>query len=567
MKDVTEASFNAVISESRIQFIVPLWQRLYSWETDQWKDLWEDLLYLYAKLQEGKSAKHFLGSVVVKTIEEKVGEITRRILIDGQQRVTTLLLICALIRDRARDDGNVNLVNEIESDFLFNIHAKKLGDKPKLRPTEADRKIFDLLVGGSTSGKSGLDGSQLSRAYKFFERRLNDGHDLEKLLDCVRALRLVTIRLEEGDNPNRIFETLNFRGKELDQADLVRNYFMMAIKDENKAAEIYYDVWFPMQQSLGTRTLERIENLEDFLRHYIVMINQEVVKKDRIYSEMRRRLKYSSEDQIILELKSISAYSKYYGRLLFANRESDSDIRRGIERLNRLKVGVHYPFLLKIYKGFSGGEISKEDFCLILETIESFVVRRFFQRLPTNSFNRLFAELCKLPYADAATSLRDELAARSEYSARYWPSDDKFENQFRAIPIYRISPERCRFVLETLEEDFKHPERVELSNLWIEHVMPDTLDEKWKGYLGSNWENVHETYLHTIGNLTLVAPEPNRDILKNKLFSEKKTDWYSKSKLSLTLEINNNWNEWTENEIQERASILAQRALKIWQRP
>ena len=567
MKDVTEASFNAVISESRIQFVVPLWQRLYSWETDQWEDLWEDLLYLYAKLQEGKSAKHFLGSVVVKTIEEKVGKITRRILIDGQQRMTTLLLICALIRDRARDDGNPNLVNEIEGDFLFNVHAKKPGDKPKLRPTEADRKIFDLIASGSTSSTSGLDYSQVSNAYRFFDRRLNEGYDLEKLLDCVRALRLVTIRLEEGDNPNRIFETLNFRGKELDQADLVRNYFMMAIKDENKAAEIYYNVWFPMQQSLGTRTLERTENLEDFLRHYLVMISQGVVKKDRIYPEMRHRLKYSSEDQVISELKSIRVFSEYYGRLLFTNRESDLDIRRGIDRLNRLKVGVHYPFLLKIYKGFSDGELSKEDFSSILETIESFVVRRFFQRLPTNSFNRLFADLCKLPYADAATSLRDELAARSEYSAQYWPSDDKFENQFCTIPIYQISPERCRFVLETLEEDFKHPEKVELSNLWIEHVMPETLDKKWKEYLGSNWENIHETLLHTIGNLTLVAPEPNRDILKNKLFSEKKRDWYSKSKLSLTLEINNNWNEWTENEIQERANILAQRALKIWRRP
>jgi len=522
MKDVAEATFNAIISQSRIQFVIPIWQRLYSWEQEHWEDLWEDLMYQYEKLQKGEAVVHFLGPIVVKTVEEKVGQITRRMLIDGQQRMTTLLLICALIRDIARTEGKSNLADEVESHLLFNEYAKEIEDRFKLCPTEADRKVFNMIINGDSVGAV-LDGSQLAYAQDFFKDKLEsfkDKYNIEVLLDCLRALKMVTIRLEEGDNPNRIFETLNFRGKELAQSDLVRNHFMMAIRDENKANQIYSDIWFPMQQSLGFGTLERIENMEIFLRHYMVMINHNVVKKDKVYTEIRNRIKYSSEDEVISELKSISNYSKYYGRLLYTSREEELDVRRGIDRLNKLRVGVHYPLLLKVYNGVNNGKISTDDFCFVLRIIESFLVRRIFQRLPTNSLNRLFADLCKLSEEDIVDSLQNELASKKSWMTQYWPTDDDFKEKLRTVPIYSISSWRCRFVLETLEEEFKHPEKVELSNLWIEHVMPETLDEEWKNYLGEDWGSIHSTYVHTIGNLTLIAPSPNESI-SNKQFLEK----------------------------------------------
>jgi len=568
LKDVTEATFNAIISPSRIQFIIPIWQRTYSWEWDQWEDLWEDLKQLYEKLHKGESATHFMGPIVLKTIEEKVGEITRRVIIDGQQRLTTLLLICALIRDKAKAEGNAKLAEEIEDHLLFNEYAKKADDKPKLRLTEADRKIFDMILNGETIEEL-YRTSQLSAAYAFFEYMFENEKeelDFEGLLDCIRALKMVTIRLEEDDNPNRIFETLNFRGKDLAQSDLVRNYFMMAIRDEKKADQIYTDVWFPMQQNLGRSTLERAENLENFLRHYVVMINHVTIKENRIYAEIRERLKYSSEDQVISELRTVNTFSKYYEKLLYPEKEVNLSIRRGIERLNRLRVGVHYPFMLKMYGGINSAMISTEDFSTVLKTIESYIVRRIFKRMPPNSLNKLFADVCKLPEKDIAKSFQDELAGKESWASQYWPNDNEFKEAICTLPIYSISLERCRFVLETLEEWFKHPEGVNLDGLWIEHVMPETLNQQWIDYLGEDWENIHDNYVHTIGNLTLIAPSPNESI-KNKTFSEKKRDWYQNSNVSLTKEINQKWGEWTQKEIQERASILAERALKIWPHP
>jgi len=566
--DVTEASFNDIISKARTQFIIPIWQRLYSWGEKEWKDLWEDLAHLYEKLQLSEPTEHFLGAIVVKTVEEKIGAMTRRIIIDGQQRLTTLLLICSLIRDKARAEGNKDLADEIEDSFLFNKHAKKVEDKPKLRPTESDRKLFDLILKGEFSEEFN-GGSQLYFAYNFFNDMLEnnkDKYDLEKLLDCIRKLKIVTIRLEERDNPNRIFETLNFRGKELTQSDLVRNYFMMAIKDDSKAYQIYKDIWLPMQHSLGTGTLERIQNLEIFLRHYIVMNKHAIIKKNQIYAEIRERLKYLSQNQVVSELKTIRKYSRYYERLLYPSKEDDPDISKGIKRLNKLKVGVHYPFLLRLYHGFNSGKISKDDFCDILKTIESYIIRRFFQRLPTNSLNRLFASVCELPEKNIAESLKNELVSKEQWRAQYWPTDEEFKKSFCNVPVYDISYEKCRFVLESLEENFGHPEEVKLEKLTIEHIMPETINEYWKEYLGDNWENIYNRYLHTIGNLTLIAGPPNSTI-QNKLFPEKKKEWYMNSNVGLTKEVAKRWNEWTETQIQQRAAILAERALKIWPRP
>lgn len=566
--DVAEASFNEIISQARTQFVVPIWQRMYSWESKEWIDLKEDLLNLYEKLQKGESAEHFMGSIVVKTIEEKVGEITRRVLIDGQQRLTTLLLVCALIRNRARDAGNSSLASEIEDSLLFNKYAKAVEDRPKLRPTEADMKLFELIMNGEPL--EGLDEySQLYPAYLFFDKLLEDIKDkinTEELLNCVRKLKIVTIRLDEGDNPNRIFETLNYRGKELAQSDLIRNYFMMAIKDDAKTKQIYQDVWFPMQQNLGSSTLEIIKNLEVFFRHYIVMNKKEVIKEDQVFAEVRAQLKYLGEDNVISELKKIRKYSQYYERLLYPEREENPKISDGIKRLNILKIGVHYPFLLKLYHDLDEGRITTDEFFAVLKVIESYVVRRFFYRLPTNSLNRLFASCCELSDDNIVDSLQNELLEKKSWSAQYWPNDEEFKEKFCTLPIYDKSYSKCRLVLETLEKSLGHPEEVKLENLTVEHVMPETLNEEWKEYLGEDWARVFNTYLHTMGNLTLIAGPPNSTI-QNKLFSEKKKEWYVHSNVGLTQELARNWDEWTENEINERARMLAEKAVKIWSRP
>lgn len=203
---------------------------------------------------------------------------------------------------------------------------------------------------------------------------------------------------------------------------------------------------------------------------------QAVVKENKIYSKIREPLKNSTEDQVISELRTLSEYSKFYEKLLYPDRENNLKIRKGIERLNRLKIGVQYPFLIKVYKGFSAGAITEEALCSVLKTIESYIIRRLFSKIPTHSLNRLFAELCKLPEKDIDEALAINLAKKENWAAQYWPRDAEFKEQFHTSPVYKLSLDKCRFILETLEEDFKHPEPVLFDNLWIEHIMPETLD-------------------------------------------------------------------------------------------
>ncbi len=564
---VAEVNFNGVISPAGTQFVIPNWQRLYSWEEKEWNDLWEDLVNLYEKVSQGQSVEHFLGPIVVKTLEEKVGEITKRMVIDGQQRLTTLLVVCAILRNMAMEAKNEKLAKEIEGTILFNEYAKKPEDRPKLRVTEADRKALSSIIDGESDSK--LDpGSQLSRAYWFFKHRLQadqEKYSIEGLLDLIRKLKIVTINLGEQDNPNRIFETLNFRGKELGQVDLIRNYFMMGLGGGSMADKAYQSLWYPMQEGLGSNTVERIDNLEDFLRHYAVMNKQSFVRADRVYAEIRERLKYAGDQEMFSELETITEYAGYYARLLFPNyREASPRIRTGIERLNSLDVGITYPFLLKVYRCYESHLISEQDVCDILTTIESYFIRRSVQGLPTNSLNRLFASLCSLPNSNLLGSLQTALVARMPWQAQYWPTDDEFREAIVNKSIYWNSG--CRLILETLEQSFGHPEHLDFEALTIEHIMPETLSEEWKHHLGSNWEQVFNKYVHNLANLTLIAGEKN-SALSNELLSTKKEKWYKHSNVELTKEVVKRWDSWTETEILERSHLIANRAVKIWPRP
>jgi uncharacterized protein with ParB-like and HNH nuclease domain len=566
MKDVAEVPFSDVVSSFRTQFVIPVWQRLYAWEIKEWSDLWDDIWSVYQKQEKGETVEHFLGPVVLKTVEEKIGEITRRIMIDGQQRLTTLLLILAVIRNRAKQEGKDNLVKQIEEHFLFNADSTKNDDKPKLRLTRADRDAFELIIKGEDPSPS--DASQVVPAYAFFTDQLEEfkgRYELSKLFDTIRKLKLVTMRLDEKDNPNRIFETLNYRGKELAQSDLVRNLFMMSVRDDARAEQTYNRAWFPMEQGFGATTEERTGNLELFLRHYLTMIKSATVKENSIYAEIRERVKNAEENQTLKELQVISNYAKYYQRLLFPHTVHEPEIAEGLRRLNVFGVTVHYPFTMKVYHAYESQTVTLTDFISILQTIESYIIRRYFEKLPTNALNKLFASLCSLPDDDLSSALANELRAKESWSTQYWPTDEEFKKSFQLLPIYQDSDSRCRFVLTILEQSFKHPEPIQYDHLTIEHVLPETITQHWKKYLGNNWEVVFNSYVHTIGNLTLIAGPPNSS-LQQDLFKDKKDKWYKKSNVELTKELASRWNEWREKDIDRRASELGDRAIKIWKR-
>lgn len=563
---LADVTFNDLISPGGIQFVIPVWQRLYSWEEKQWEDLWDDLQSLYEKTTEGKNTEHFLGPIVVKTVEEKVGEITRRILIDGQQRFTTLLVICSLLRDRAKKEKKLAEVSKIEDYFLFNRYTKNPDSEFKLLPSEADRKAFQAIARAKNVSELS-DGSQLSGAYEFFSNKLDDNNlRTETLLKCIQNLKMVSINLRSEDDPNRIFETLNSRGRDLDQSDLVRNYFMMSMKNEKLATQLYADEWFPMQQSFGRDTKERLNNLELFLRHYLVMRSHSTIKENEVYERIQKRLRFKGEEEKMEELKIICKYARYYQKLLFPSQEKNVKIRRGIDRLNRLDVGVSYPFLLRIYRLYSIQEpkIDEDDFVEILNLIESYIIRRLFHRLKPNSLNKVFASLCELDSDKLSSKLTKVLNEKESWSVQYFPDDDDFREDIKSCDIYHSGA--CDFILESFEESIGHPEPVKSEELTIEHVMPETLNSGWEDYLGPKYEKIYSDYCHTLGNLTLVAGRPNSKI-SNDAFESKRQEWYFKSNVSLTKEIASKWHNWRRKQIEERAEMLADRAIKIWPHP
>jgi hypothetical protein len=323
-----------------------------------------------------------------------------------------------------------------------------------------------------------------------------------------------------------------------------------------------------MQERLGKSTKERTENLEEFFRQHTIMNSQAFVKENEVYEKLKTKLRFVDEKTKVQELNLIGEDSKLYERLLFPVREPDANIRRGLHRINRLKVGVSYPFLLKVYRLYSVPErkVEQTDFIDILSTIESFAIRRLFHNAPTNSLNKFFASLCGLNEDNIAGELKNTIASKQNWEAQYCPTDSEFEEDILTFQIYKESSDRCHFVLETLEENMSDPEPVKLEDLTIEHVMPETLTDNWKQYLGTDWERIYNTYLNTLPNLTLISGAKNSS-LQNSLFARKKTEWYDKSNVSLTKEIRDNHQDWTEKDIRRRAKTLATRAISIWPRP
>ena len=468
--DVNDEKFGNLIYTRR-QYIVPIWQREYNWGIKQWRELWYDLLRLYEeRFKRGKTqdTTHFMGSLVLKP--RALGGVEKYVLIDGQQRISTLIVILALIRDLAKNEKPA-LSSTIQDSYLINRDIKTTSEQFKLLPSVTDNPDFEKMMNESTdlSGKFG-------HAYNYYKQRLSEerkkganGCDLEKIKEIITDnLKFVEIILSEKDDSNRIFETLNSRGLELEPADLLRNFFMMKIGKEKDAENLYRSTWLPMQQSLETA-----ENLTDFFRHYLTMESHSPVKEEKLYNLIVERMKWSNEDDIIAELKKAEDYSKYYQRLLFPKKEPNVDLQGRLQSLNIWKASTAYPLLLRAYLS----DISESEMARVVDMVESFVVRRYICNVKTNSLNRIFASLCSLGGKNIATSIEKQLTS-FKWNYR-WPNDEEFIKAFQAFPLYKGSYPKCWFIMVSLELSFDHPEKVDYRNLTIEHVMPEALNDEW----------------------------------------------------------------------------------------
>ena len=536
----------------KIQYRVPLFQRTYSWDEDQWYRLWTDVLEIYA-MEEPRN--HFIGAVVTQPITDAAGFTTKFLLIDGQQRLTTLFIMLACIRKAASQiEALPDLDEEIWETCLVNKFAPASDDFLKLRPTQRDRQDFRTAIDGAVADQAG----QVSAAFRYFSDRIAEGDldehplDLRKLKLCITDnLDLVSITLETEDSPHRIFESLNNTGMHLGSSDLIRNLIFMNISGEEETQDAYDRYWFPMQEGTGNR-------LDDFFWHHLMM-DGSLPRQNETFEEVRKRFGSGDASKAIEMLIEFSKFARYYRWLCeIGNEEPEGLLLRQIQRLNTWEVSVAYPLLMRSLDWMEGGKISSRELAKVMQMIESFVVRRAVCNVATNRLRGIFGRMA------GQIDTSEFVASSSDYLlGNHWPTDDQFKDAFMGFHVYSRRLARTRLILESLEESFGHKESPEITeNITVEHVMPQTLTTEWAEMLGLHAADVHSRWLHTPGNLTLTGYNPE---LGNASFYKKK-ELLEGAKFSLTHEILE-YNRWDENAIKTRGESLAERAVQIWSRP
>ncbi|MBD2201473.1 DUF262 domain-containing protein [Calothrix sp. FACHB-1219] len=532
------------IIEGIKQYVVPLFQRPYSWTKTQWQALWSDLLELCTT---DNPRPHFMGSIVTMPTVSVPEGVTKYLLIDGQQRLTTVFILLAVLRDIAKP-SEPELAAELDNTFLVNPYKKGL-DYYKLQPTQIDRESFHRII----HSQSQINGNGISECYLFFEKKIRQSRlDFQKIKQVIcRHLSLVSVVLSTDDDPYLVFESLNAKGRPLNQADLIRNYFFMKIHADSQES-VYAQYWQPMQDLLK-------DKLTEFIRHYLTKSGVEV-KQNEIYFEIKERI---NKDDALSYLKSLSVFAEYYARLLNPEREVNAKARKYLQRLNRLEVATVYPFLLNCYDDWMQNRITEEEYISVLKIIENFILRRFVCNIQTRGLNRIFALLYSQVIKDISLG-DDNFIGRLKLALqnRDYPKNTEFRARLMDVDLYTGDrSHKGKLILESIEESFNHKEQVSFEKLSIEHIMPQTTSDWWKEHLGKDWAVTHELLIDTLGNLTLTASEYN-SAMSNSDFLTKR-NLFQNSHLELNKYFDNE-EYWCRENIEARAEYLADIALQIW---
>jgi len=557
-----ETKVEDFLSSNKTQFVIPVYQRNYDWSTSQCKQLLDDIL------EVGTSSKmnaHFIGSVVYVHDDvytsSRIKELT---VIDGQQRLTTLTLIYLALYRLAIEMSDAGLQAEISETYLTNKFAPE-EEKLKLRPTENNDKAIKYLL-RSDKDEEFSDFSKVIDNFNYFKGRITE-ENFEFVLKGLSKLMFVEISLDRAkDDPQRIFESLNSTGLELSQADLIRNYILTGLnrRDQNK---IYNNYWEIIEKLAKDETLNT-SKVSDFIRDYLTLVNNKIPNKNKVYLEFKSNFPTTDLQALENNLLPIKSLVKFYNKLLSPKNETDKDIRLQLEYINRLEINVAYPFLMKVYEDYSKNVIDKVTFIKVLDFIQSFAWRRFIVGLPTNTLNKIFMTLYeKVDKNDYLLSLQKWLLRRP--GSQRFPKNKEVIESLKLKDVYNIKSKNRSYLLERLE-NFENNEPVIIegnADITIEHIFPQNPDPKWKVDLGADEYNlIKETYLNTIGNLTLSG---NNGKLGNKPFAFKrdlKNLGYKDSRLWLNKYLSIS-EKWDKIEIERRFDLLAERFLKIWQMP
>ncbi|MFK5155306.1 DUF262 domain-containing protein [Glaesserella parasuis] len=545
------------LTSTKVQFTIPVYQRNYDWKVEQCQQLLNDILSIG---QDCDVSNHFIGSIVYihNNGAYTSSQIKEWIIIDGQQRLTTIMLIYLVLYHLTKSQGKNDLADEINETILINKFSSA-PYKLKLKPTDNHVSAMEYIYKGNFSEGLGYF-SRLVENFKYFKSCIT----LENL-DIVRQgldkLMFVEVSLERGkDNPQRIFESLNSTGLALSEADLIRNYILMDLESDKQ--NIFFQYW-DIIEKFAKDEANNESKVSDFIRNYLTKINKKIPNKTRIYEAFKGKYPRVQEKDL-LELKQ---FSKYYGILVNPEREEDVDIRLHLQYIKLLEVKTAYPFLLNVYHDYSClNKINKEQFIQILEWLQSFIVRRLVVGLPTNALNKIFMVLYnenELAVSENYVSTIVKSLSRRINNQRF-PNDIEVIEALKNCSIYNWASKNRTYLFERLE-NFKNKEFISIINnkkISLEHIFPQNAGDDWYEDLDSQQYEFMQQKLHTLANLTLTGYNSE---LSNKSFI-KKRELYKDSRLWLNSSLRS-LSKWGKNEWEDRFTLLSERFLNIWKQP
>lgn len=562
-----ETTLNKLLNTSR-QFIVPIFQRNYSWQKSQYEQLWFDILRA-SKFKEKQN--HFIGSIVYIDMGTPAGRPQQLLLIDGQQRLTTISILLCAIKDYVQKFNlETKLINlaKIKNQFLYNSDEID-EDKYKLLLNVQDKETYIKLI-DNTIFTVNKPATNIIKCYEFFYEHIEDFIKQDGQIDEIYAgifkLSLVSISLDkDSDNPQMIFESMNSTGKDLSQTDLLRNYLLMDLTPE-KQTRLYKTYWKPMEELFGEDIYKNDVNKFDyFIRDFLTLKSDTgyICKINNVYENFKRYYLDNNCEKFAV-LKDLFTYAKYYACIDLLQ-ENDDELKLYWQEFKKLDSHVVYPFLLKLYDDYSRQILIKEDFKKILQVVISYLWRRAICEIPTNSLSKTFATLYQaVDKEDYVNSIIKAFVFKSSY--KRFPSDYEVREKLQTKDIYHFRLRK--YLLEALE-NYYHKEPIDLNtaNYTIEHIMPQNIEHNlsWQQMLGEDWQEVHSLYLHTLGNLTITGYNAE---MSNKSFGEKVNgeSGFKHSHLKLNESIAQ-CDVWNKKAIQRRTNILTDIILKIWKYP
>lgn len=560
----TEAKLLDFLKKSP-QFVIPIYQRTYSWTEKECRQLWDDII------RTGNNddvSAHFVGSIVY--IEKGIYQVSSQsplLVIDGQQRLTTLtLLLVALAQAIDKlDESNREPMDGFSPRKLRNyylVNPEEEGERHhKLILSQTDKDSLIAIVAGNEQPKE--KSVRVTENLAHFESWIAECKgNLVPVCKGLAKLVVVDIALSrDQDNPQLIFESMNSTGRELTQADLIRNFILMGLEPPLQT-RLYEQYWRPMEVGFGQDAY--VTHFDGFMRHYLTVRTGDIPNVRDVYDAFKAyaRSPAVAADGVESLVKDIRGFARYFCAMALGA-ESDAELKLAFHDLRELKVDVAYPFLLELYDDYATGSLPRAEFLEAVRLIEAYVFRRAICSIPTNSLNKTFATFTKALKKDRyLESIKAHVLGLPSY--RRFPSDEEFRRDLQTRDLYNFP--RRSYWLRRLENHGRK-ERVPVDEYTIEHILPqnESLSAAWKSMLGPEWERVQQTWLHTLGNLTLTGYNSE---YSDRPFVEKRdmVGGFKESPLKLNQGLGQ-LDRWDESAIKARAGRLAATAAEVWVAP